>query len=53
MMVSQIGRPITEPQVVLVETDADEQKVREVVRGVLGEWWEVQQGIIEGRFLLF
>lgn len=53
MMVSQIGAPITEPQVVLVETDVEQQKVRETVECVLGEWREVQRGIIEGRYRLF
>ena len=52
-MVSQIGAPITQPQVVLVESSVGEQKVREVVCEVLGEWREVQLGIVEGRYRLF
>jgi S-adenosylmethionine synthetase len=52
-MVSQIGKPITEPQVVLVESSVQEQTVRETVAGVLGEWREVQQGIIKGGYRLF
>ncbi|MGI5818103.1 MAG: methionine adenosyltransferase [Armatimonadota bacterium] len=53
VMVSQIGAPITEPQVVLVETSVEERKVREVVEDVLSEWREMQRGIIEGRYRLF
>jgi S-adenosylmethionine synthetase len=52
MMVSQIGAPITEPQVVLVETN-EKEKVRETVEGVLAEWREVQSGIVGGRYRLF
>jgi len=54
-MLSSIGRPVTEPQVVHVETAgvADEATIEVIVKESLADWEGVRDRLIEGGYELY
>lgn len=56
-MLSQIGKPITDPMAVYIEVAGAEtgdvqQQAAEVVDEVLGSWREIQRGFVEGQYAI-